>query len=136
MSLVQWVSFPILGDERGSLTVLESEKNIPFEMRRVYYIANTMQGVSRGFHAHKTLRQIAVCVSGRCKMLLDDGCEKAWVWLEPSSKGLFIEPYVWHEMHEFSSDCVLLVIASDYYDEADYIRDYDVFSSEVKNEKR
>ena len=127
MSLIKLIDFPPLGDERGSLVALESNKAVPFDIKRVYYLFGTKEGVSRGFHAHKALKQVAVCVTGKCKMLLDDGEEKAEVWLDSSTKGIVIESMVWHEMHDFSKDCVLLVLASEYYDEADYIRDYDDF---------
>lgn len=131
MSLVNWINFPILGDERGSLIALESNNNIPFTIKRVYYIFGTKAGVARGFHAHKTLKQITICVSGYCKMLLDNGHEKAEVWLDSPSKGLVIEGLTWREMHDFSSDCVLLVLASEHYDEADYIRNYEEFLQRV-----
>lgn len=131
MSLVQWIPFPSLGDERGSLIALEAEKVIPFAIKRIYYIFGTQPGVARGFHAHKVLKQVAVCVSGKCRMLLDDGKNKESVWLDSPSKGILIDAMVWHEMHDFSSNCVLLVLASDYYDEADYIRNYADFIKEV-----
>lgn len=127
MSLVQWVKFPTLGDDRGSLVALEGNKSVPFDIRRVYYIFGTQPGVARGFHAHKALKQVAVCVTGKCKMLLDNGTEKAEVWLDSPTKGVVISPMFWHEMHEFSPDCVLLVLASEHYDESDYIRDYESF---------
>ena len=126
-NLVKWVELRPLGDDRGSLVAIEGAKTIPFDIKRVYYIFGTKEGVARGFHAHKALKQIAVCVTGKCKMLLDNGTEKTEVWLDSSTKGLVIEGLVWREMHNFSSDCVLLVLASEHYDEADYIRDYQTF---------
>src|SRR5690554_4837494 len=127
MSLIQWAHFPPLGDDRGSLVALEAEKTVPFEIKRVYYIFGTQQGVARGFHAHKQLKQVAVCVTGKCRMILDDGRNKEEVWLDSPTKGLLIGDLVWREMHDFSEDCVLLVLASEHYDESDYIRDYDEF---------
>ena len=127
MSLVQWIHFPPLGDDRGSLVALEGEKTVPFAIQRVYYLFGTQLGVSRGFHAHHKLQQVAVCVKGRCRMLLDDGQKREEVWLDSSTKGISLPPMVWHEMHEFSSDCVLLVLASEHYDEKDYIRNYEDF---------
>lgn len=127
MSLIKYIDFPQLGDNRGRLVVVEGNKIVPFDIKRVYYIYGTETGVSRGFHAHKSLLQIAVCVSGSCKMLLDDGIEKVEVVLDSPTKGLLIESFIWHEMHEFSDDCVLLVFASEFYDEADYVRSYDEF---------
>lgn len=133
MSLIKTISFKSLGDERGSLVALESKKNVPFYIRRVYYIFNTKEGVSRGFHAHKNLSQIAVCVAGSCRFLLDDGKQKESIILDIATKGLLIDNLIWHEMSEFSSDCVLMVLASEYYDESDYIRDYQAFLRVVSN---
>lgn len=127
MSLVQLIDFPPLGDDRGSLVALEAGKSIPFGVKRVYYIFGTEQGVARGFHAHKQLKQVAVCVTGRCRMVLDDGKHREDVWLDSPTKGILIEDMIWHEMHDFSEDCVLLVLASEHYDESDYIRDYKQF---------
>ena len=127
MSLVQWINFPSLGDERGSLVALEGAKTVPFEIKRVYYIFGTQPGVARGFHAHKKLRQVAVCVTGKCRMVLDDGEKREEAWLDSPNKGLVINEMVWREMHDFSSDCVLLVLASEHYDESDYIRLYSNF---------
>lgn len=132
--LVKLIDFPPLGDDRGSLVALEANKTIPFEIKRVYYIFGTKPGVARGFHAHKDLKQVAVCVTGSCRMLLDDGRHKEEVLLDSPTKGVLIEELVWREMHEFTPDCVLLVLASEHYDEADYIRDYSVFLDIVKNE--
>ncbi|WP_148863385.1 sugar 3,4-ketoisomerase [Marinobacter fonticola] len=133
MSLINLLEFPMLGDDRGSLVALESGRAVPFDIKRVYYIFGTMEGVSRGFHAHKELQQVAVCVSGQCRMLLDNGTEKAELWLDAPTKGVAIEPMVWHEMHDFSSDCVLLVVASEHYDESDYIRNYEDFIEQVSS---
>lgn len=127
MNLIEWLELPDLGDQRGSLFVIESNKNIPFEVKRLYYIFDTQSDVPRGFHAHKELHQIAFCLKGKCKMVMDGGKDKEEVWLEDSNKGLLIPPLVWHEMHDFSDDCLLLVLASDHYDESDYIRSYDEF---------
>lgn len=127
MSLVKLIDFPPLGDDRGSLVALEANKTVPFNIKRVYYIFDTQIGVARGFHAHKALKQVAVCVTGRCRMLLDNGKQKEEVWLDSPTKGLMIEGVVWREMHDFSPDCVLLVLASEHYNEADYIRDYEKF---------
>jgi dTDP-4-dehydrorhamnose 3,5-epimerase-like enzyme len=125
--LVQWIEFPSLGDDRGSLVALEGKKTIPFDIKRVYYIFGTQPGVSRGFHAHKALKQVAVCITGKCRMLLANGTEEAEVWLDDPARGIAIEEMVWHEMHDFSPDCVLLVMASENYDESDYIRSYEDF---------
>lgn len=129
---VKLIDFPPLGDDRGSLVALEVNKTVPFDIKRVYFIFGTKQGVARGFHAHKALKQVAVCVTGSCRMLLDNGQNKEEVLLDSPTKGLVIEDLVWREMHDFTADCVLLVLASENYNEADYIRDYDEFLKLVK----
>tara|TARA_R110002096_G_scaffold257898_1_gene451494 strand:+ start:1806 stop:2228 length:423 start_codon:yes stop_codon:yes gene_type:complete len=125
--LVQWIDLPQLGDARGSLVALEGNETVPFDIKRVYCLFGTLPDGSRGFHAHKALKQVAVCVTGKCKMVLDNGIDKAEVWLDSPTKGLFINDMIWREMHEFSPDCVLLVLASEHYDESDYVRDYEKF---------
>jgi len=124
MRLVEWIDFKILGDHRGELVALEGNRNIPFDVARVYYLTGTKEGVSRGFHAHKKLEQVAICVAGKCRFIMDDGERREEFWLDSPAKGVRIRPMQWHEMHDFSEDCVLLVLADDYYDEADYIRSY------------
>ena len=119
--------FQIHGDERGQLVALEEMKDIPFKVKRVYYMYDTKAGVRRGFHAHKCLEQILICIHGSCKILMDNGDEKAEVLLDKPYEGLYISNAIWREMFDFSSDAVLMVLASEYYDESDYIRDYDEF---------
>lgn len=133
----QIISFQPRGDHRGSLIAIEGSKNIPFDIKRVYYIYGNVSDVRRGFHAHKDLRQVAVAVSGSCKFLLDDGENKSVVELASPDKGLVIQGLVWREMFDFSPDCVLLVLADEYYDESDYICDYSEFlrAAKLKNEK-
>lgn len=121
------------GDNRGQLVALEEFKDIPFEIKRVYYMYDTKEGVRRGFHAHKSLEQILICIHGSCKVLLDNGTEKKQVNLEKPYEGLYVSNDTWREMYDFSSDAVLLVLASDYYNEEDYIRDYDEFLKIVAN---
>ena len=123
----QIIGFEIKGDEKGNLIALEENKNIPFDIKRVYYIFNTNFNVRRGFHAHKNLKQVLVAINGRCKILLDDGKKKSNIELDSPNKGLLIKDTVWREMYDFSSDCVLLVLASELYDESDYIKNYDEF---------
>ena len=131
MSMIEWVEFPPLGDDRGSLVALEAARTIPFDIKRVYYIFGTKESVARGFHAHRKLKQVAVCVTGKCRMLLDNGRTRESFWLDSPTKGVVIDDLTWREMHDFSSDCVLLVLASEYYDEKDYIRDYAEFIRQV-----
>lgn len=114
-------------DARGSLIVFEKGENCPFELKRTYCIFNTREGVERGFHSHKKLQQICVCIAGSCDFVLDDATEKKEVHLDSPQKGLYIGPSVWRYMKNFSADCVLLVMASENYDESDYIRDYKEF---------
>ena len=127
------INFKSLGDERGLLISLEQNRNIPFEIKRIYYIFKTKRDVIRGYHAHKNLKQVAVCISGTCKFLLDNGKKKINVLLDSPSKGLLIDEMIWHEMYDFSEDCVLMVLADDFYDESDYIRDYNDFLKMVIN---
>jgi dTDP-4-dehydrorhamnose 3,5-epimerase-like enzyme len=127
------IKFEIKGDDRGSLIALENNKNIPFEIRRVYYIFDTKNGVRRGYHAHKNLRQALICVSGSCKILLDNGREKEEIELNSPDQGLLIESMIWREMFDFSHGCVLLALADNYYNEADYIRNYQHFLEYINN---
>lgn len=120
------------GDERGMLVALEELKDIPFAIKRVYYMYDTKADVHRGFHAHLSLEQILICIHGTCKILLDNGKEKKIVSLEKPYEGLYIANDMWREMYDFSEDAVLLVLASDFYNEADYIRDYDAFLKMVR----
>ncbi|MFT7086871.1 MAG: dTDP-4-dehydrorhamnose 3,5-epimerase-like enzyme [Rickettsiales bacterium] len=129
--IIQILNFDIKGDEKGNLISLEENKNIPFDIKRVYYIFDTKDGVRRGFHAHKKLKQVLVCVSGSCTIMLDDGIEKATIELNYPNKGLFIETPIWREMFDFSKDCVLMVLADNYYDEEDYIRNYEDFVKKI-----
>lgn len=134
MQVIKYVFQPH-GDERGQLVALEEFKDIPFEIKRVYYMYDTGRGVRRGFHAHKSLEQILVCIHGTCKILLDNGQEKKIVPLEKPYEGLYIANNMWREMYDFSDDAVLLVLASDFYKEEDYIRNYDEFLKFVADEK-
>ena len=129
---IELLNFKTLGDERGSLIALEENYNTPFAIKRVYYIFGTKENVRRGYHAHKYLKQIAICVSGSCRFLLDDGTAKENILLDSPNKGLLIEGLVWREMYDFSEDCILLVVASEHFNEDDYIRDYSLFLEELK----
>ena len=115
------------GDDRGQLVALEEFKDIPFKIKRVYYMYDTGEGVRRGYHAHKNLEQILTC-----KILLDNGKEKKVVPLEKPYEGLYVANNMWREMFDFSPDAVLLVLASEAYDESDYIRNYDDFLEFIK----
>ncbi|WP_152632899.1 sugar 3,4-ketoisomerase [Aliarcobacter butzleri] len=132
MTSYNLIDFKTLGDERGSLIAIEEGYNAPFDIKRVYYIFDTKEGVERGFHAHINLKQICIAVKGICTFVLDDGKKREEIKLDNPNKGLFIEGLIWREMKDFSEDCVLLVLASEQYDESDYIRDYDKFLEEAK----
>lgn len=127
MSLIKTIDLTPLGDDRGSLVALESNKGVPFDIKRVYYIFGTKSGVSRGFHAHKNLKQVAICVTGSCRFILDNGKQREEFLLDNSTIGLVIDDLTWREMHDFTPNCVLMVLADHYYDENDYIRDYQEF---------
>lgn len=124
---IKLIPLQIYGDERGALVALEEGNNIPFAIKRVYYIFKTKDGVRRGFHAHKQLKQVAIAVRGSCRFVLDDGKERVELLLDNPAQGLLIESCMWREMYDFSDDCVLMVLADQLFDEADYIRNYEEF---------
>ena len=130
------LNFTPLGESQAWLIALENLRQVPFSIQRVYYIFGTQPGVRRGKHAHRHLRQMAICLNGSCRFYLDDGHTKQDFLLNRLDQGLLVEPMIWHEMDEFSAGCVVLVLASALYDEADYIRDYDAFQREVMDEAR
>lgn len=132
MQVIKYVFQPH-GDNRGQLVSLEEFKDIPFHIKRVYYMYGTANGVIRGYHAHKSLQQILVCIHGGCKIKLDNGKEQKIVMLEKPYEGLYVSNAMWREMFDFSSDAVLMILASELYDESDYIRNYDEFLEFVKN---
>lgn len=133
MQIVKY-QFQQHGDERGQLVALEEYNDIPFEIKRVYYMYDTGEGVVRGHHAHKSLEQILICIHGSCKILLDNGTEKKRVFLEKPYEGLYVPNNMWREMYDFSEDAVLMCLASDIYKEEDYIRDYNEFLKFIKKE--
>lgn len=128
------IPFPTHTNDTGSLSFFEAERHIPFPIRRIYYIFNVASGARRGFHAHKNLKQVLFCIHGSCKLLLDDGKERQIVHLTNPSEGILLEGVIWREMYDFSDGAVLAVMASEYYDEADYIRNYEDFLSYIKGE--
>lgn len=126
------IHMDVFGDKRGKLVALESARNIPFELKRVYYIFDTLPEEMRGCHAHKDLEQIVIAMDGACQMVLDDGTSREEIWLNRPDTGLYIGRNMWREMRHFSYGCKLLVLASAYYDEKEYIRDYAEFLRQVK----
>ena len=126
------LSLQTIGDERGKLVSLESLKNLPFAIKRVYYMFDTSPDLPRGFHAHKELEQLVIAIDGACEFVLDDGKSKESVWLNRPDVGLYIGKNMWREMRNFSYGCKLMILASDYYDESEYIRDYAEFLDIIK----
>lgn len=114
-------------DEYGSLVALEENNNIPFDIKRVYYIYGVLTNVRRGFHSHKALDQALICVKGSVKILVKTHTEEEIYTLNSPTEALYIGPMIWREMYDFSEDAVLLVLASEKYDEADYIRKWEVY---------
>lgn len=127
----QLLNFKIHGDHAGSMVVLQPGQQCPFDVKRVYYIWGTDCDTVRGRHAHYKLEQLIVCMAGSCDFILDNGCERAKVHLDNPSKGLYIKHNIWREFTNFSKDCVIMVLASEKYDEADYIRNYQAFLQHV-----
>ena len=125
------VDLPLHKDSRGSLVAIEGGSDIPFDVQRIYYIADVPDGERRGYHAHAILQQLLVCVHGSVKVLVDDGANRSIVTLDQASRGLYIGPMVWREMFDFSEESVLLVLASEHYDPADYEKDYERFKEEA-----
>ncbi len=116
-----------ISDSRGHMVILEEGKDIPFTIRRSYFIYGTTATEPRGFHAHKKLEQVFLCIKGSCDLLLDDGTTKSSLHMNEASTAVYVGPMVWHEMHNFTPDCIFMAYASDKYDEDDYIRDYTHF---------
>lgn len=133
---VKMYNFPPHGDDRGQLVAIEAGKDLPFQINRVYYIYDTLTDVRRGFHAHRQLEQILICVHGSCKIHLDNGHDTAEVTLDKPNEGLYISNDMWREMYDFSEGAVLLVLASNHYDEADYIRNYEDFIAMVHGKEK
>lgn len=124
---LQFYNLKQVKDDRGTLVVLEDEKDCPFAIKRIYFLVN-LNKERRGFHSHKEIRQVIVCQQGEFKILLDDGLgRKEVVTLSKPNEALLIDIDIWHEMYDFSADCVIMVLASEHYRESDYIRNYDDF---------
>ncbi len=128
------INLPKISDIRGNLTFIEENKHIPFEIKRVYYLYDVPGGESRGGHAHKNLQQFIIAANGSFDVILDDGFERKRFYLNRSYYGLYVPPMIWRELNNFSSGSVCLVLASELYDEEDYIRDYKTFEKFVREE--
>jgi dTDP-4-dehydrorhamnose 3,5-epimerase-like enzyme len=129
------VELPKICDPRGNLSFIQSNDQIPFDIKRIYYLYDVPGGAYRGSHAHKKLQQFIIAVSGSFDVALDDGKEKKRFHLNRSHSGLYVPPMMWGNLDNFSSGAVCLVLASEVYQEADYIRSYDIFLNSVANEK-
>jgi dTDP-4-dehydrorhamnose 3,5-epimerase-like enzyme len=127
------INLQVFGDKRGKLVSLESNKNIPFEIKRMYYIFDTLPDEERGKHAHKTLEQIIIAMDGSCQFILDDGITQEEIWLNRPDVGLYVGKNMWREMRHFSYGCKLVILANEYYDEKEYIRNYDDFLKVIKD---
>jgi len=125
------LNLKIMGDARGSLIAFEEAQNVPFDIKRIYCIFDTSTDTLRGEHAHRDLKQVMFCPKGSCDVLIDDGIKKIEFNLDNPTKGLYIEGTIWREMYNFSPDCVLTVLANNYYDENEYIRNYNDFLKAV-----
>lgn len=123
------IDLPKISDPRGNLSFIEGGRHIPFDIKRVYYLYDVPGGSDRGSHAHKTLHQFIVAMSGSFDVVLDDGKEKKRFHLNRSYNGLYVSPMMWRDLDNFSSGAVCMVLASAHYNEADYIRDYSEFTS-------
>jgi len=121
------VELPVIHAPEGNLTFVEGQRHVPFEIARIYYLYDVPGGATRGGHAHRSLRQLLIAISGSFEVLLDDGQEKKAVTLNRSFTGLLLTPMIWRELVNFSSGSVCMVLASDVYDESDYFREYDGF---------
>ncbi len=127
----RWIDIPGASDARGSVNFLQPGKGLDFEPRRLFYLHHVAAGQWRGRHGHRQTQLVLVAVSGGCRLHLDDGLIEETVTLDDPAKGLHVAPWVWHELTDFAPGTVVVVLASTAYDEADYLRDYDVFRREV-----
>lgn len=125
------LEFQKIGNNLGNLTPIESLKDIPFKIKRIYYITNVPSDSVRGFHSHRNLEQVLICLNGSVKIRVKTPYEEDIVELIDPAKGLYIGNMVWREMFEFSEQSVLLVLASEYYNEDDYLRTYDEYYKEA-----
>jgi hypothetical protein len=129
------IKLPKITDYRGNITFIEGQRHVPFPIKRVYYLYDVPGGEARGGHAHRHLEQFIISASGSFDVITDDGFEQTRFHLNRSYYGLYIPPMTWRELENFSSGSVCLVLASEYFDQDDYIRDFDEFKEEVGRKK-
>lgn len=134
LSKCKIIDLPKVTDARGNLTFVEENKHIPFQIKRVYYLYDVPAGEARGGHAHKRLQQLIISASGSFDVVLDDGSKRKRFHLNRSYYGLYLPSMIWRELDNFSSGSVCLVLASELFEEDDYIRDYETFRKLVKKE--
>lgn len=132
LSICRTIELPRINDVRGNLSFIEAERHIPFSFKRVYYLYDVPEGAERGGHAHKELHQFIIAISGSFDIHLDDGVSKKTLHMNQSDRGLYLCPMIWREIDNFSSDAVCIVLASDFYDEEDYYREYSDFIGDVR----
>jgi hypothetical protein len=131
LSLCRRIELPVVSDPRGNLTFVEANRHVPFDIRRVYYLYDIPGGAHRAGHAHKSLEQVVIPLSGSFDITLDDGHSKSRFHLNRSYEGLYIAPMVWRDIDNFSSNAVCMALTSQWFDEADYYRDYQEFLEAV-----
>lgn len=129
------IPFPLIQDHRGSLSVLETEKDIPFAIKRIYYLHEIPDSEVRGAHAHKALHQVMIAMNGSFDLQLDDGFEKTTYTLNSRDRGIYIGPMIWRDLSNFSKDAICMVLASEHYDEDDYYREYSEFVAAAQRSK-
>ena len=127
------IDMKVFGDERGHLISFEKNNNCPFDVKRTFYIFDTVPGIVRGAHANKNSEFVLIAISGSCKIKVDDGKTQEIVELNTPHKALYLDKMLWKEMYDFSYNAILLVLTNTVYDEKEYIRDYNEFLNEVKN---
>ena len=130
------IELPKVTDPRGNLTFVEENRQVPFQIKRVYYLYDVPGGAVRAGHAHKSLHQFVIAIAGSFDIALDDGVEQKQIHLDRSYYGLYIAPMTWREINNFSSGSVCVVLASDFYDESDYFRSYEDFLNAAKSSWR
>ncbi len=128
----RWIAVPGAADARGRVNFLEFGKGLDFQPLRLFWLHHVAPGQWRGRHGHRETKLVFIAASGSCRIHLDDGTIKQTVTLDDPAKALYVAPFVWHELTEFAAGTAIMIVASSLYDEADYLRDYDVFEREVR----
>ena len=127
------LKFMNLENKYGNLTPIEEMVDVPFDIKRIYYISKVPEGLARGSHAHRRIHQVLICINGSVRIKVKNPKEEDDFILDDSTVGLYLGPYTWSDMYDFSENTVLLVLASDHYDESEYIRNIDIYLEEAKN---